>query len=142
VEYAHPVAAIQALQDIAAPYGIGRDIHVGDTIIGIKGRVGFEAAAPLILIKAHQLIEKHTLTKWQSYWKKQVAEFYGNHLHEGHYLDPVMRNFEAFMESTQGNVTGEVRVLLQPYRFTLLGITSEHDLMSAKFGSYGEMNKG
>ena len=142
VEYAHGVEAIQALQAIAAPYGIGRDIHVGDTIIGIKGRVGFEAAAPLILIKAHQLIEKHTLTKWQSYWKKQVAEFYGNHLHEGHYLDPVMRNFEAFMESTQGNVSGEVRVLLQPYRFTLLGITSEHDLMSAKFGSYGEMNKG
>jgi argininosuccinate synthase len=142
VEYAHAVEAIQALQAIAAPYGIGRDIHVGDTIIGIKGRVGFEAAAPIILIKAHQLIEKHTLTKWQSYWKKQVAEFYGNHLHEGHYLDPVMRNFEAFMESTQGNVSGEVRVLLQPYRFTLLGITSEHDLMSAKFGSYGEMNKG
>ena len=142
VEYAHAVEAIQALQAIAAPYGIGRDIHVGDTIIGIKGRVGFEAAAPLILIKAHQLIEKHTLTKWQSYWKKQVAEFYGNHLHEGHYLDPVMRNFEAFMESTQGNVSGEVRVLLQPYRFTLLGIRSEHDLMSAKFGSYGEMNKG
>jgi argininosuccinate synthase len=142
VEYVHAVEAIQALQAIAAPYGIGRDIHVGDTIIGIKGRVGFEAAAPLILIKAHQLIEKHTLTKWQSYWKKQVAEFYGNHLHDGHYLDPVMRNFEAFMESTQGNVSGEVRILLQPYRFTLLGITSEHDLMSAKFGSYGEMNKG
>jgi argininosuccinate synthase len=142
VEYAHAVDAIQALQAIAAPYGIGRDIHVGDTIIGIKGRVGFEAAAPLILIKAHQLVEKHTLTKWQSYWKKQVAEFYGNHLHEGHYLDPVMRNFEAFMESTQGNVSGEVRVMLHPYRFTLLGITSEHDLMSAKFGSYGEMNKG
>ena len=142
VEYVHAVDAIQALQAIAAPYGIGRDIHVGDTIIGIKGRVGFEAAAPLILIKAHQLIEKHTLTKWQSYWKKQVAEFYGNHLHEGHYLDPVMRNFEAFMESTQSNVSGEVRILLQPYRFTLLGITSEHDLMSAKFGSYGEMNKG
>jgi argininosuccinate synthase len=142
VEYVHAVEAIQALQAIAAPYGIGRDIHVGDTIIGIKGRVGFEAAAPLILIKAHQLIEKHTLTKWQSYWKKQVAEFYGNHLHEGHYLDPVMRNFEAFMESTQSNVSGEVRILLQPYRFTLLGITSEHDLMSAKFGSYGEMNKG
>ena len=142
VEYAHAVDAIQALQAIAAPYGIGRDIHVGDTIIGIKGRVGFEAAAPLILIKAHQLIEKHTLTKWQSYWKKQVAEFYGNHLHEGHYLDPVMRNFEAFMESTQGNVSGEVRVMLHPYRFTLLGISSKHDLMSAKFGSYGEMNKG
>ncbi len=140
--YASSVEAIVKLQSLAAPYGIGRDIHVGDTIIGIKGRVGFEAAAPVILIKAHQLIEKHTLTKWQLYWKKQVAEFYGNHLHEGHFLDPVMRNFETFLESTQEQVSGEVRVLLQPYRFTLLGITSEHDLMSAKFGSYGEMNKG
>lgn len=142
VPYANSVVAILKLQSLAAPFGIGRDIHVGDTIIGIKGRVGFEAAAPVILIKAHQLIEKHTLTKWQMYWKKQVAEFYGNHLHEGHFLDPVMRNFETFLESTQEQVSGEVRVLLQPYRFTLLGITSEHDLMSAKFGSYGEMNKG
>jgi argininosuccinate synthase len=142
VPYANSVDAILKLQSLAAPFGIGRDIHVGDTIIGIKGRVGFEAAAPVILIKAHQLIEKHTLTKWQMYWKKQVAEFYGNHLHEGHFLDPVMRNFETFLESTQEQVSGEVRVLLQPYRFTLLGITSEHDLMSAKFGSYGEMNKG
>lgn len=142
VSYSSSVDAILKLQSLAAPYGIGRDIHVGDTIIGIKGRVGFEAAAPVILIKAHQLIEKHTLTKWQMYWKKQVAEFYGNHLHEGHFLDPVMRNFETFLESTQEQVTGEVRVLLQPYRFTLLGITSDHDLMSAKFGSYGEMNKG
>lgn len=142
VPYANSVDAILKLQSLAAPFGIGRDIHVGDTIIGIKGRVGFEAAAPVILIKAHQLIEKHTLTKWQMYWKKQVAEFYGNHLHEGHFLDPVMRNFETFLESTQEQVSGDVRVLLQPYRFTLLGITSEHDLMSAKFGSYGEMNKG
>ena len=142
VPYANSVDAILKLQSLAAPFGIGRDIHVGDTIIGIKGRVGFEAAAPVILIKAHQLIEKHTLTKWQMYWKKQVAEFYGNHLHEGHFLDPVMRNFETFLVSTQEQVSGEVRVLLQPYRFTLLGITSEHDLMSAKFGSYGEMNKG
>ncbi|MEK0442832.1 MAG: hypothetical protein RL403_1810 [Bacteroidota bacterium] len=142
VFYSSSVDAILKLQTLAAPYGIGRDIHVGDTIIGIKGRVGFEAAAPVILIKAHQLIEKHTLTKWQMYWKKQVAEFYGNHLHEGHFLDPVMRNFETFLESTQEQVSGEVRVLLQPYRFTLLGITSDHDLMSAKFGSYGEMNKG
>lgn len=140
--YSSSVDAILKLQSLAAPYGIGRDIHVGDTIIGIKGRVGFEAAAPVILIKAHQLIEKHTLTKWQMYWKKQIAEFYGNHLHEGHFLDPVMRNFETFLESTQEQVSGEVRVLLQPYRFTLLGITSDHDLMSAKFGSYGEMNKG
>ena len=142
VSYSSSVDAILKLQSLAAPFGIGRDIHVGDTIIGIKGRVGFEAAAPVILIKAHQLIEKHTLTKWQMYWKKQVAEFYGNHLHEGHFLDPVMRNFETFLESTQEQVSGEVRVLLQPYRFTLLGITSDHDLMSAKFGSYGEMNKG
>jgi len=142
VTYATPVDAILKLQSLAAPYGIGRDIHVGDTIIGIKGRVGFEAAAPLILIKAHQLIEKHTLTKWQLYWKKQMSEFYGNHLHEGHFLDPVMRNFETFLESTQAQVTGEVQVLLQPYRFTLLGITSNHDLMSAKFGTYGEMNSG
>ena len=142
VSFSSSVDAILKLQSLAAPYGIGRDIHVGDTIIGIKGRVGFEAAAPVILIKAHQLIEKHTLTKWQMYWKKQVAEFYGNHLHEGHFLDPVMRNFETFLESTQEQVSGEVRVLLQPYRFTLLGITSDHDLMSAKFGSYGEMNKG
>lgn len=142
VSYSSSVDAILKLQSLAAPFGIGRDIHVGDTIIGIKGRVGFEAAAPVILIKAHQLLEKHTLTKWQAYWKKQVAEFYGNHLHEGHFLDPVMRNFETFLESTQEQVSGEVRVLLQPYRFTLLGITSDHDLMSAKFGSYGEMNKG
>jgi argininosuccinate synthase len=141
-QYASSVDAILKLQSLAAPYGIGRDIHVGDTIIGIKGRVGFEAAAPLILIKAHQLIEKHTLTKWQLYWKKQLSEFYGNHLHEGHFLDPVMRNFETFLESTQEQVSGEVRVMLHPYRFTLLGISSEHDLMSAKFGSYGEMNKG
>ena len=142
VSYSSSVDAILKLQSLAEPFGIGRDIHVGDTIIGIKGRVGFEAAAPVILIKAHQLLEKHTLTKWQAYWKKQVAEFYGNHLHEGHFLDPVMRNFETFLESTQEQVSGEVRVLLQPYRFTLLGITSDHDLMSAKFGSYGEMNKG
>jgi argininosuccinate synthase len=141
-QYASSVEAILKLQSLAAPFGIGRDIHVGDTIIGIKGRVGFEAAAPLILIKAHQLLEKHTLTKWQAYWKKQIAEFYGNHLHEGHFLDPVMRNFETFLESTQEQVSGEVRVMLHPCRFTLLGITSEHDLMSAKFGSYGEMNKG
>lgn len=142
IRYSSPVEAILELSALAAPYGIGRDIHVGDTIIGIKGRVGFEAAAPLIIIKAHHLLEKHTLTKWQLSWKKQVAEFYGNHLHEGHYLDPVMRNLEVFLKDTQKFVTGEVRVLLQPFRFTLLGIKSEFDLMSSKFGSYGEMNKG
>ncbi len=140
--FQHSTDAILEVQSMAAPYGIGRDIHVGDTIIGIKGRVGFEAAAPLVIIKGHQLLEKHTLTKWQMFWKNQQAEFYGNHLHEGHYLDPVMRNLEAFLQSTQEFVSGTVRVLLQPYRFTLLGIISEHDLMSNKFGSYGEMNKG
>ncbi|NVK48398.1 MAG: argininosuccinate synthase [Cyclobacteriaceae bacterium] len=140
--FENPVDAIQALQELAAPYGIGRDIHVGDTIIGIKGRVGFEAAAPLIIIKGHQLLEKHTLTKWQLFWKNQLAEFYGNHLHEGHYLDPVMRNLEAFLSSTQEFVSGDVFVLLEEKRFSLLGISSSHDLMSSKFGSYGEMNKG
>ncbi len=141
-KFDNPVEAIQKVHEIAAPFGIGRDIHVGDTIIGIKGRVGFEAAAPLILIKAHQLLEKHTLTKWQLFWKNQLSEFYGNHLHEGHYLDPVMRNLEVFLEDTQNCVTGKARVLLQPYHFTLLGIESNHDLMASKFGSYGEMNKG
>lgn len=133
--------AIQALQAIAAPYAIGRDIHVGDTIIGIKGRVGFEAAAPVIIIKAHHLLEKHTLTKWQLYWKDQMAAWYGNWLHEGQYFDPVMRDIEAFLASTQTFVSGDVFVKLMPYRFELTGIASPHDLMSAKFGSYGEMNK-
>jgi argininosuccinate synthase len=140
--YDNPVDAIQKIQERAAPFGIGRDIHIGDTIIGIKGRVGFEAAAPLIIIKSHQLLEKHTLTKWQTFWKNQLAEFYGNHLHEGHYLDPVMRNLEAFLESTQEFVSGTVKVILHPYRFQLVGIESKHDLMASKFGSYGEMNKG
>jgi argininosuccinate synthase len=139
--FANPVDAIQELQKIASPYAIGRDIHVGDTIIGIKGRVGFEAAAPLIILKAHHLLEKHTLTKWQLYWKDQMAAWYGNWLHEGQYFDPVMRDIEAFLSSTQQFVSGKVFVTLKPYRFELTGIESEHDLMSAKFGSYGEMNK-
>lgn len=137
-----PVEAIQYLQAIAQPYGVGRDIHVGDTIIGIKGRVGFEAAAPLIIIKAHHLLEKHTLTKWQLYWKDQLSTWYGNWLHEGQMLDPTMRNIEKFLEDTQTTVSGKVFVTLQPYRFTVTGIESAHDLMSSKFGSYGEMNKG
>lgn len=140
--FENPVDAILSVQELAGPFAIGRDTHVGDTIIGIKGRVGFEAAAPLVIIKAHQLLEKHTLTKWQSFWKNQLSEFYGNHLHEGHYLDPVMRNLEAFLSDTQSFVTGEVKLRLEPYRFSLVGVKSDHDLMSSKFGSYGEMNKG
>ncbi len=140
--FSHPVEAIQALQTIAGPYGIGRDIHIGDTIIGIKGRVGFEAAAPMVVIKAHHTLEKHVLTKWQLTWKDQLAQFYGNWLHEGQYLDPVMRDIEAYLTSTQQHVTGEVKVQLFPYRFQVLGIESRNDLMSSKFGKYGEMNLG
>lgn len=138
----HPTNAIQFIQTLAAPYGIGRDIHVGDTIIGIKGRVGFEAAAPMVIIKAHHTLEKHVLTKWQLSWKDQLAQFYGNWLHEGQYLDPVMRDIEAFLTSSQAKVTGDVHVQLYPYRFAVLGIESPYDLMSSKFGKYGEMNLG
>jgi len=139
--FKHPVDAIKKLNEIAAPYGIGRDIHVGDTIIGIKGRVGFEAAAPIIIIKAHHAIEKHVLTKWQIYWKDNMSTWYGNWLHEGQFLDPVMRNIEVFLQSTQEFVSGKVHISLHPYRFMVEGIESEHDLMSAKYGTYGEMNK-
>lgn len=140
--FAHPTQLIQALQAIAQPYGIGRDIHVGDTIIGIKGRVGFEAAAPVLLIKAHHLLEKHTLTKWQIYWKDQLSTWYANWLHEGQLLDPVMRHIEKFLTDAQQTVSGTVSILLEPKVYTLLGIESPHDLMSNAFGSYGEMNKG
>jgi argininosuccinate synthase len=135
-----PVELIKKLQEIAQPYGIGRDIHVGDTIIGIKGRVGFEAAAPMIIIKAHQLLEKHTLGKWQLHWKDQLADWYGMLMHEGQYLDPVMRNIETFLEDTQETVSGKVFVKLETKRFELEGIESENDLMASKFGQYGEMN--
>jgi len=133
---------IEALNDLASAYAIGRDIHVGDTIVGIKGRVGFEASAALISVKAHHLLEKHTLTKWQLQHKEYLSSFYGMHLHEGQYLDPVMRNIEAFLQSSQEQVSGDVIVTLKPYHFSLDGIISEHDLMNAKFGSYGEVNKG
>lgn len=138
--YQHPTEAINALEVLASPYGIGRDIHVGDTIIGIKGRVGFEAAAALITIKAHHALEKHTLTKLQLIIKDQQAMWYGNWLHEGLFLDPVMRDLESYFESTQKNVSGKVFVKLSPYLFSIIGIESKHDLMSTKFGSYGEMN--
>lgn len=141
-KFVHPVEAIQYLQAKAGPFGIGRDIHVGDTIIGIKGRVGFEAAAPVVIIKSHHALEKHVLTKWQLSWKDQLAQFYGNWLHEGQYLDPIMRDMEAFMTSSQQNVTGTVSVTLLPHRFQINGIESPFDLMSAKFGKYGEMNLG
>lgn len=137
----HPVAAIRALQEAARPYAVGRDIHVGDTIIGIKGRVGFEAAAPLITLKAHELLEKHVLTKWQQYWKDQLGNWYGMLLHEGQFLDPVMRDIEAFLTSTQRTVSGKVKVILAPHRFSPMGVESPHDLMSAKFGTYGEANR-
>ncbi len=141
-KFHHPSEAIQYLQAIAGPYGIGRDIHVGDTIIGIKGRVGFEAAAPMVILKAHHALEKHVLTKWQLNWKDQMAQFYGNWLHEGQILDPVMRDIEAFLTQSQQHVTGVVHVLLHPYYFQVTGIESQYDLMSSKFGSYGEMNRG
>ena len=140
-ESASPVQNIEKLQELTASYAIGRDIHVGDTIIGIKGRVGFEAAAPLVILKAHHLLEKHTLSKWQQFQKEQLGNFYGMLLHEGNYLDEVMRNIEAFLTDTQKNVSGDVFVTLHPYRFELNGINSQHDLMAVSFGSYGEMNK-
>lgn len=136
-----PISNIQELSEIASRFAIGRDIHVGDTIIGIKGRVGFEAAAPLVIIKAHHLLEKHTLSKWQQYQKEQLGTFYGMLLHEGNYMDEVMRNIEAFLSDTQKNVSGEVFITLHPYRFELNGIHSKFDLMNASFGHYGETNK-
>ncbi len=141
-KFNHPSEAIQYLQTIAGPFAIGRDIHVGDTIIGIKGRVGFEAAAPMVILKAHHALEKHVLTKWQLQWKDQLAQFYGNWMHEGQILDPVMRDIESFFVSSQQQVTGDVFVQLQPYRFQVTGIESAYDLMSSRFGKYGEMNNG
>ena len=136
----NPVQAIQSIESLASQYAIGRDIHTGDTIIGIKGRVGFEAAAPMIIIKAHHTLEKHTLSKWQLYWKEQLSNWYGMLLHEAQYFDPVMRNIENFLQDTQTYVTGKVIVDLKPYRFEIVGIESPHDLMTSDFGKYGEVN--
>lgn len=138
----HPVEAIVFLQQLAGPFGIGRDIHVGDTIIGIKGRVGFEAAAPMLIIKAHHALEKHVLTKWQLMWKDQLSAFYGIWLHEGQILDPVMRDIEAFLRQSQDKVSGAVELTLFPGHFRVNGVRSPHDLMSSRFGQYGEMNSG
>jgi len=140
-KYTDKVKAIQKIEEIASAYAIGRDMHIGDTIIGIKGRVGFEAAAPIVIINAHKMLEKHTLTKWQQYWKDQVGNWYGMFLHEAQYLEPVMRDIEAMLDSSQRNVTGKVIVELKPYHYTLVGIESDFDLMKADFGEYGEMNK-
>ena len=137
-----PVSVIEKLELIAKSYAIGRGMHVGDTIIGIKGRVGFEAAAPIIILEAHRTLEKHTLSKWQLQHKENVALWYGTHLHEGLYLEPVMRDFEAFLQSSQNTVTGEVELILHPYRFEVVGITSDYDLMQSKVASYGEENQG
>lgn len=139
-QFSHPVLAIQKVEELAKVYGIGRDIHVGDTIVGIKGRVGFEAAAAMVIIKAHHLLEKHTLSKYQQTIKSQLSDGYGNWLHEALFLDPVMRNIETFLTDSQKTVNGKVFITLHPYRFVLNGIESENDLMSAKFGSYGEAN--
>ena len=142
VEYDDKIAAIQAVEAIGAPYGIGRDMHVGDTIIGIKGRVGFEAAAPMLIIGAHKFLEKFTLSKWQQYWKDQVANWYGMFLHESQYLEPVMRDIEAMLESSQRNVNGTVTLELRPYGFSTVGVDSPDDLVKSKLGEYGETQKG
>ncbi|MER2144033.1 MAG: hypothetical protein ABS888_09550, partial [Eubacteriales bacterium] len=137
-----PVAAIQALEASVEGYGLGRDIHVGDTIIGIKGRVGFEAAAPMLIITAHKYLEKYTLSKWQQYWKDQVGTWYGMFLHESQYLEPVMRDIEAMLESSQRNVNGTVTLELRPYGFSTVGVDSPDDLVKSKLGEYGETQKG
>lgn len=135
------VDAIREVEAIGSKFGIGRDMHIGDTIIGIKGRVGFEAAGPILIIAAHKMLEKHTLTKWQQYWKDQIGTWYGMFLHEAQYLEPVMRDMEKFLESSQQNVTGTVEITLRPYSYTLVGVDSPYDLMKTDFGEYGEVNK-
>ncbi len=139
--YADKVEAIREVERLGARYAIGRDMHIGDTIIGIKGRVGFEAAGPILIIAAHKMLEKHTLTKWQQYWKDQVGTWYGMFLHEAQYLEPVMRDIEAMLASSQRNVSGTVTIRLRPYSYTLVGVDSPFDLMKTDFGEYGEVNK-
>ena len=141
VTFENKIDAIRKVEELGAKFGIGRDMHIGDTIIGIKGRVGFEAAGPILIIAAHKMLEKHTLTKWQQYWKDQVATWYGMFLHEAQYLEPIMRDIEAMLESSQRNVTGTVEIILRPYSYTLVGVDSPFDLMKTDFGEYGEVNK-
>ena len=139
--YGNKVDSIREVERLGSRFGIGRDMHIGDTIIGIKGRVGFEAAGPILIIAAHKMLEKHTLTKWQQYWKDQIGTWYGMFLHESQYLEPVMRDMGAFLENSQRNVTGTVEIILRPYSFTLVGVDSSFDLMKTDFGEYGEVNK-
>ena len=141
-KFTDKIKAIQKIEAIAAPYGIGRDMHVGDTIIGIKGRVGFEAAAPMLIIAAHRFLEKYPLSKWQQYWKDQVSNWYGMFLHESQYLEPVMRDIEAMLDESQRNVTGTAIMKLMPRTFATVGVESPNDLVKNKFGEYGEMQKG
>ena len=141
-EFDDKIAAIQKVEEIGAAFAIGRDCHVGDTIIGIKGRVGFEAAAPMLIIAAHRYLEKYTLSKWQQYWKDQVANWYGMFLHESQYLEPVMPDIEAMLTSSQRNVNGTVTLELRPYGFQTVGVDSPDDLVKNKFGEYGETQKG
>jgi argininosuccinate synthase len=139
--YGDKIKLINDIEAIASKFGIGRDMHIGDTIIGIKGRVGFEAAAPILIINAHKMLEKHTLTKWQQYWKDQLGNWYGMFLHEAQYMEPVMRDIEQFLESSQQNVNGDVIIKLRPYSYTLVGVESTYDLMKTDFGEYGEVNR-
>ncbi len=139
--YDDRIEAIREVERLGSRYGIGRDMHIGDTIIGIKGRVGFEAAGPILIIAAHKMLEKHTLTKWQQYWKDQIGNWYGMFLHESQYLEPVMRDLEVFLENSQRNVSGTVEVTLRPLGYTLVGVDSPFDLMKTDFGEYGEVNK-
>jgi argininosuccinate synthase len=141
IEYKDKIEAINKVEELGSAFGIGRDMHIGDTIIGIKGRVGFEAAGALLIINAHKMLEKHTLTKWQQYWKEQLGNWYGMFLHEAQYLEPVMRDIEKFLESSQQNVTGRVIINLRPYSYTLVGVESPFDLMKTDFGEYGEINR-
>lgn len=140
-KYDNRVDAIRAVEAAGSKFGIGRDMHIGDTIIGIKGRVGFEAAGPVLIIAAHKMLEKHTLTKWQQYWKDQIGTWYGMFMHESEYLEPVMRDMERFLESSQENVSGTVEITLRPLSYTLVGVESPYDLMKTDFGEYGEVNK-
>ena len=142
IKYDDKIKAIQKIEEIGAAYAIGRDCHVGDTIVGLKGRVGFEAAAPMLIIGAHRFLEKYTLSKWQQYWKDQVANWYGMFLHESQYLEPVMTDIEAMLSSSQRNVNGVVTLMLRPYSFETVGVDSKDDLVKNPFGEYGETQRG